>query len=194
MQRENFQKIKDIDFDFENRTIRIVLLQELPELEILGQSANSHRKGEEMEVPRWVANEIINQGLAKYCEKEELTIQELSKVHWREALPGARQIPQLEELFYCRLRRFLFNLEGKGKSDIAKFKEYEKALSISNDIVNCRLRKILTLASSPFQTSDLVKNLTLEERSLLESLSKTINYWRKEILEVGENGKYSREP
>ncbi len=185
--------VGDIDFDFENASVRVVLLQEVPELRVLGRQMGPYRKGDEVDVPRWVASEMVNQGVAKYRDKEGLSLQELSKVHWREALPTSRQIPQLEEYFYCKLRRLLSELKEQGKSDVTKLKEYEKALSISNDVVNCRLRKLVVLAASTFQSGDLYKNLTLEERVLLEGLAKAINVWRERILEVSEDGKRTRE-
>jgi hypothetical protein len=194
MENKNLTEIEDIEIDYLNIPIRIVFLQDQPKIRILGNIIGPFKKGEELAVPRWVGKEIVDEGIAKYHEKEKLSLKELSKVHWRESLPTSRQLPLLEEDFYCKLRSLLSELKELGKNDVTRLKEYEKVLSISNDIVNCRLMKLVIFSASAFQSGDLMKNLTLEERSLLEVLSKTIQDWRENILEMNSDGKYSGEP
>jgi hypothetical protein len=177
-----------------NVPIKIIFLQDQSKIRVLGKFLGPFKKSEELTVPRWLGKEIVDEGVAKYREKEKLGLQELSKVHWRESLPTSRQLPHLDEDFYCKLRSLLSELKEMGKNDITRLKEYEKVLSISNDIVNCRLRKLVIFSASAFQSGDLIKNLTLEERSLLEILSKTIQDWREKILEMNSDGKYSGEP
>ncbi|WP_455367987.1 hypothetical protein [[Eubacterium] cellulosolvens] len=188
MEKTDFRDINDMEFEFENNTIRIIILQELPDLEVLGKKLGPFKKGDETDVPRWAAAEIVNSGAAKYREKEGITLQELSKVHWKEALPSSRQIPQLDRDFYSNLRHLLSSLKEEGKKDIEKLKEYEKALSTSNDIVNCRLRKLVTFAASAYQSTDLIKNLTPEEKVLLEDLTDLIAIWREKMVKVKEDG------
>ncbi|WP_455367285.1 hypothetical protein [[Eubacterium] cellulosolvens] len=188
MEKTGFHDINDMEFEFENSTVRIIILQELPQIEVLGKKLGPFKNGDETDVPRWIAAEMVNGGVAKYREKEGLTLQELSKVHWKEALPSSRQIPQLDHNFYCNLKYLISSLKEEGKKDIEKLKEYEKALSISNDIINCRLRKLVTYAASAYQSSDLFKNLTPEEKALLDDLSNLITIWREKILKVEKNG------
>lgn len=188
MEKTSFHDINDIEFEFDNRTVRIIILQELPQIEVLGKKLGPFKNGDETDVPRWVAAEMVDSGVAKYREKEGLTLQDLSKVHWKEALPSSRQIPQLDQDFYCSLKHLISSLKEEGKKDIEKLKEYEKALSISNDIINCRLRKLVTYAASAYQSSDLFKNLTPEEKALLEDLTDLITVWREKIIKVKKNG------
>jgi len=63
-------------------------------------------------------------------------------------------------------------------------REYERIVRISHDIVNCRLRKIVSLASAPAQTNQVLANLTQEERILYDQLYALINEWRTRILRV----------
>ena len=61
--------------------------------------------------------------------------------------------------------------------------EYEKVKYLSQDIVTCRLRKIVSLASASDRADQILKNLTVEERSLYEDLRKIISEWKAKILQ-----------
>ncbi len=63
-------------------------------------------------------------------------------------------------------------------------KEYEKSAGLSRDVVNCRLKKIVSLSSSPAQTSKILQNLAREERTLYARLREIIAEWSNEILAV----------
>jgi DNA replication initiation complex subunit (GINS family) len=91
----------------------------------------------------------------------------------------------LPETFYPRLRRYLTNLKDSAKAP-EKMLENEKARQLTQDIVNSRLRKIVSIASAPAQTEQTLRNLTGEERILYEQLYTLINQWRTQILEYEE--------
>jgi DNA replication initiation complex subunit (GINS family) len=69
-----------------------------------------------------------------------------------------------------------------------KFAEHEKAKHLAWDIVNSRLKKILTLSSGPLQGEQIVNKLTSEEKLLFEQLGKIISQWRTQILEYQNEG------
>jgi DNA replication initiation complex subunit (GINS family) len=69
-----------------------------------------------------------------------------------------------------------------------KMRDYEKAMRISHDIINLRLKKIVSLASSPAQTNQILGNLTKEERLVYERLYRIISKWRTKILKIKESG------
>lgn len=64
-----------------------------------------------------------------------------------------------------------------------KMREYDRAMHLTRDIVNARLKKIVSLASAPSQTEQALKNFTDEERFLYEQLCRLIHEWRTKILE-----------
>jgi DNA replication initiation complex subunit (GINS family) len=80
------------------------------------------------------------------------------------------------------LRRVLEDLKGVSKSSPEKMREYERVEQFSRDIADCRLKKIITLASTPGQKGQILRNLTAEELTLYEELEKIIDEWRREIL------------
>jgi DNA replication initiation complex subunit (GINS family) len=64
-----------------------------------------------------------------------------------------------------------------------RMREYERVDHLTKDIVNSRMKKIISIASAPAQTESALRNLTAEERLLYEQLFQVINSWKTRILE-----------
>ena len=174
--------VGDIDFDFENSPIRIVLIRELPEMPRLPK-LTSARIGQEVEIPYWTARELVQLGYARFREEDILTFNSLSKIHWRETIPDSRRIPSLQANFYCILRRHISELRKQSKQDQVKLRELERTETLVRDIMNCRVRKIVALAASPTPSEEIMHGLTLEEKSLYSVLNKTIEEWKARVLQ-----------
>lgn len=176
--------VKDIDFDFENSQTRVVLTREIPDTTTRLRKLASAKVGQEIEVPYWTAKELVQLGFARFREEDVLTYNSLSKIHWRETIPASRQIPALQSNFYCVLRRHLSALQELSRQDQVKLRELERTESLVRDIVNCRIRKIVSLAASPTASEELMQGLTYEERALYSILNKTIDEWKSKLLGV----------
>lgn len=174
--------IRDADFMFENTPVKIVVNRNCPVIELAGLKVGPFKEGEEHEVRFWIANELERAGIARLREEESLDAVRLYKMHWKESVQPATQISSLSKDFYPRLRRYLASLKRESIKRPEKMKEYEKATRLSRDIVNCRLKKIVSLASAPAQTDQTLKNLTKEERVIYDSLRKIIDSWKSDIL------------
>ena len=175
--------VADVDFDFQNLPVRIVLTREIPFAHPATDRLQSVKIGQEAEVPYWAADELVNAGFAKYRDDDVLDLPKLSKTHWKETIPSSTQLPALQAEFYCMLRRFLARLKAEGKQDTSKLREYEKADNLSRDVINCRLRKIASFAAAPGPSRDLLKNMTSEEQALYKELRSAIGEWKSSILE-----------
>jgi hypothetical protein len=173
--------VDDIDFDFENSQIRVVVTRELPDTPRMAK-LSSAKVGQELEVAYWMARELVQLGYAKFREEDVLNYNSISKTHWRETIPASRQLPALQPNFYCLLRRHLSELHEKSKQDQVKLRELERTESLVRDIVNCRLRKIVSIAASPTPSEELIQGLTYEERALYSILNKTIEDWKSRLL------------
>ncbi len=176
--------IKDIDFMFENKPVRILINRNCPEIQLVGVKVGPFDEGKEYEVRYWIAQELVHAGIARLNEEELLDAVKLHKISWKESIQRTRQVSPLEEDFYPRLRRYLIILKRKAVGNPEKMREYEKAIRLSRDIVNCRLGKIVSLASSPPQTNQTLANLAQEERELYKQLYEIINEWKLKILKV----------
>lgn len=183
---DHFPTFNDYDLDFQNRTVRILTVRESGEVNVAGKVFGPFKIGQEVDAPRWVAEELVRSGIAKWRDEDRLDLASLSKMHWRETIPTARQIPAVGEDFYQMLKALLAELRAQSRSDPSKGRDYEKAVHLSKDIVNCRIRKIVSLAAAPAQTENVLANLANEERSLYLALSRIIAEWRRktESLEV----------
>ena len=178
--------IEDLDFNFENSPVKLVAKRSSPEIKVAGETVGPLEEGKEFQVKFWVASELVKAGIARFPEGQ-LDLVGLHKLYWRETVQTGKQIPSLPENFYPRLRRYLGEL--KGSTDPVKLQEYEKAIRTVYDIVNCRLRKIVGLASGPAQTEDMLCNLSEEERILYNHLYEMVTEWRKRILKLGAPSK-----
>ena len=174
--------VGDIDFEFENSPIRVLLVRELPEMPRMPK-LTSARIGQEVEVPYWAARELVQLGYAKFREEDILTFNSLSKIHWRETIPDSRRIPSLQGNFYCILRRHLSEVRKQSKQDQVKLRELERTETLVRDIMNCRVRKIVALAAAPTPSEEIMNGLTLEEKSLYNVLNGTIEEWKARLLQ-----------
>lgn len=179
---EALMAVDDIDFDFENSPIRVLLTREIPDTSSRLSKLSSTKVGQEVEVPYWTARELVQLGYAKFREEDVLNYNSLSKIHWRETIPASRQLPSLHTTFYCHLRRHMSELRQLSKQDQVKLRELEKTESLVRDIVNCRIRKIVSLAASPTLSEEMIQGLAHEERVLYSILNRTIDEWKSKLL------------
>jgi len=179
---EALMSVEDVDFDFENAQTRIILTREIPDSSPKLSRILASKMGQEVEVPYWTARELVQLGYARFREEDVLNYNTLSKIHWRETIPASRQLPALQANFYCLLRRHVTDLQQLSKQDQVKLRELERTESLVRDIVNCRIRKIVSLAASPTPSEELIQVLTYEERILYLILNKTIMDWKTKLL------------
>jgi hypothetical protein len=180
---EALMTVDDIDFDFENSQVRIVVTREIPETSRSAKLSTA-KVGQEIEVPYWTAKELVQLGFARFREEDTLDYNSLSRIHWRETIPASRQLPSLQPSFYCLLRRHLSELHQLSRQDQVKLRELERTESLVRDIVNVRIRKIVSLAASPTPSEELLQGLTHEERVLYSILNRTIQEWKAKLLEL----------
>ena len=188
MSAEPLTSIRDADFIFENTPVKIVINRNCPEIELAGLKVGPFQEGKEYEVRFWIAQELERAGIARFREEELLDLVKLNKIHWKERVQASQQVASLPEDFYPKLRRYLTDLKSEAIKKPEKMTDYEKARSLSHDITNLRLKKIVSLASSPAQTNQILGSLTKEERLVYERLYGIINEWRAKILKIKEGG------
>jgi len=176
-------KIRTADFSFENSPIKIIVNRNCPEIKLAGLNVGPFEEGNEYEVYYWIAQEFEKAGIARFREEEHLDATKLYKIQWTERVQTAGQISKLPENFYPKLRRYFTELEREATRTPEKMREYEKIRHLTRDLVNARLRKIISLASAPAQTEQILKNFTDEERFLYEQVHRLIHKWRTKILE-----------
>ncbi|MEM1507470.1 MAG: hypothetical protein QW241_06435 [Candidatus Bathyarchaeia archaeon] len=169
------------DFMFENSLVTVVTVKSSPKIDLVGFSVGPFEEGQEYEVRLWVAKELERDGIARVREGE-LDAAKLYKIQWTERIQSVGQLATLPEDFYPRLRRLINELKAASRTSPEKMREYEYVQNLAQDIVNCRLRKIVSLASISMQESQTPKNLTPEEKSLFDSIRQIVNEWVSKII------------
>jgi hypothetical protein len=179
--------MNDLDFDFKNTLTKIIVLENLRQLKIGSITIGPLKEGEEIEIQNWIASELIKAGYGRYHDEYSINNISLNKIHWRETrLQTGRRISSLPEYFYPRLRRYLHSLKEKAISDASFAVEYDRSVRLAHDIINCRLKKIVSLAAAPSQTESVLRSLTNEERILYNELHTKISEWKTYLFKVEE--------
>jgi len=176
--------IRDADFVFENTPIKIVANRNSPEIDLPGVKIGPFKEGKEYEVRFWIAQELKKSGIAHIREEEPLDSKMLNKIQWKEGFQAAQRVTALPENFYPKLRRYLEELNEEAIKRPEARAHYEKTKKLADDITRTRLKKIVSLASSPAQTRQILGNLTEEELTLYNYLYNIIDKWRNRILKT----------
>jgi hypothetical protein len=174
--------VSTIDIELENSPSRIIFLKDYPETRIADRILGPYRLGQEVEILLWIAQHLVETGYAKFREEEQLTLNTLSTTHYKETLPGSRQLPKLSRSFYFQLRRLIRNLKTLEAKDRTKARDLDKALALARDIVAIRVKKIASLGASGEQAAELNSSLTAEEHALYDLIHTTVDSWKKDIL------------
>jgi len=137
-------------------------------------------EGESVELPRWVADELVGQGMAETAESpfDNEIFNALSK----EKMMGPLQLSGLQPDFYVRMRRKLSSLGASVAEGKSRKEEYDRLRAVCYDLVGIRLSKLLSLSSSSATATTLGEKLTPEEAAffaLSQSLSKE---WKSGLL------------
>lgn len=178
--------IDDLDFIYENSIVRVIADRNGPEIKLGGITVGPFEEGNEYEVRTWIANELEKTRIARRREDERLDSAKLYKIQWKERAQTAGQIIRPAENFYPELRRYIKEVKEESKYSPEKMREYERAMQLTQDIVNSRLKKIIMLATTPNQSDHVLRNFTDEEKFLYDQLTKLIHSWRSKITELSE--------
>ena len=142
--------ITDADFKFENTVVKVIGNRNEGKIELAGLKIEPIEEGREYEVRFWIAKKLEDAGIVRFRGEDMLDVVKLHKIHWKERVQPANRVSPIQDDFYPKLRRYLSRLEEDSKKDSEKLKEREKSARISHDIVNCRVKKIVSLAASQY--------------------------------------------
>lgn len=190
MSADSLTTIRDADFVFQNMPIKVVANRDSPKIDLPGVKVGPFKEGKEYEVRFWVATELKKAGIAHIRMEEPIDFRIVNKIQWKERTEASHKVISLPEDFYPKLRRYLEELNEEAIKKPEKRSDYEKVKKLSDDIIQMRLKKIISLASSGRdQPGQILRNLTKEEKYVYDCLHKIINKWKTEILKPQGGGK-----
>ncbi len=141
-------------------------------------------EGREAKVPLWVATVLAENGVAQIKDEDSKFIRssELYKLSWKEERNEV--LSQLPPHFYPKVRALLRSLDEDIKQNPTHtlLSEQRQSQMKAQDMINCRLQKILRLAMERSPTKSLIDLLSQEERALYMILRAEIEGWRQRIL------------
>jgi hypothetical protein len=168
--------INDIDFEFEEKKVKVRVLKSLAPIEVAGEVIGPFEEGKEVMIKRWISNILVEDGIVE--PKLEMSLDALIEAHWKETeIQSGRTMSFLSPHFYAKLREYLKRLKKAGKGE-----EFNRAFKLAMDLLNCRMRKIVALAATPSPPSSMIGGLSLEERTLYEDLRSIIEKFKSELL------------
>ncbi len=169
------ESIFDIKFDvsrflfrFENSPVKVVVIRDHPKIEIGPRNLGPFVEGRELTLKLWEAAELVQYGVVKYREEIKFDLSELYKQSWAEA--NKTQLQQIEPTFYLKLKMYYTDTSVDDS-------EKEKVEGMVTDLMSQRLSKIMKIALKGGRRSEMVKNMTEEEKWLYDRLNNLIRSW-----------------
>lgn len=184
LSKDRALSIDDSDFIFENEPARVIANRDEEKISLAGFEVGPFEEGREYEIRFWIAEKLAKAGIVRFHIEDVLNVVKLQKTNWKERVQPSNRVAPLSDDFYPKLRRYLSQLTEASNNNSEKLKEHEKSMGIARDIINCRLKKIVSLASSPPLAEQALRSLTVEERMLYHRLHKIISGWKSKILEA----------
>ena len=152
--------LKDVKVEFNND-----LKLNISDISIEG------KKGEILNIPRWVANVLQSE---KHVEiKDSETLVELKQAAMKEELHGDFDLITLEPNFYIKIKSYMERLSEK---------DYVKVESLLNKLLRTRKTKIVRLADSSKLTADISQKLSVEEREFYNQVHEASTKFSKKIV------------
>lgn len=141
-------------------------------------------EGQSVELPRWVAEELVQLNLAESSDEPFET--EIFRAISREKMMGPLQLSALPRDFYLRMRRRIAFLGAATQEGRVRKEEYEKLRAVCYDIIGMRLSKLLSLSSSSTKVADMGEKLTPEEKEFFTLTQEFSLEWKAALLGDGK--------
>jgi len=167
--------LKRLEVDQQLRQIRIVPKEDFRYSSLLGVETKLE-DSVEAEVPFYIAEQLLDEGMADPAGKV-LDHKALAMIAWDER-HKASGISRVPEFFYRQLTLLISSNKMTEKT-----RRITEASAI--EVMDARLKKILTYSLVPSLPHEILANLTPEESYLLELLRMVMSCWREEVLGVG---------
>jgi hypothetical protein len=165
---------KDVELGYMLKPVRATVKKGLAKPEIASLKDREFNEGKVIDLPIWAALILKEKGFVD-ADLPNPSL-ELFKAIGRERIQPIIQLSQIDKEFYTRIRTNL-KLVKEGS-------EKEKAKIILYDLISMRLSKLMQIAVSGSEPSELKDRLSLEELSLFELIKDIVKKWKEEVAKV----------
>ena len=160
-------------------SVRVTMKTSTDDIEVGDLVVKKAKEGERLEMPRWVAEELVELQLAE--TQEEPFEVEIFKALTREKILASPQLSPLEPNFYIRMRRRLSAVKAGMEKGKYRREDYEKLRMASYDLIGRRLSKLLSMSSSA-SVQTIADRITPEEKAFFSMSSSISAAWKKALL------------
>jgi hypothetical protein len=159
--------------------VRVTMKSATEQMEVGDMIVSKTKEGERVEVPRWVAEELVGLDLAEL--QEEPFDVEIFKALTREKILAPPMVSPLEPNFYIRMRRRLAAVRAGVEKGRYRREDYEKLRTASYDLIGRRLSKLLSMSSSA-SVSTIAERITPEEKVFFSLSASLSTSWKRALL------------
>ncbi|HEU97854.1 MAG: hypothetical protein ACP5I2_02650 [Fervidicoccaceae archaeon] len=169
---------------FERTPVKVVVVSEAETIKLPSGSTINVKKGEEIELPRWLANTLEEKGIVQR-KWNEFSIDELMKIEYKTMkMRTPKDLEQLPNNFYWICSEHLHHLEKllKTNPDPNYIQEKKKVAESLNKIMTRRLSLLVeSLLIFGVDLPSLQLKATPEELVLIQRFYEDLRKW-KEVL------------
>ncbi|MEB3850965.1 MAG: DNA replication complex GINS family protein [Desulfurococcales archaeon] len=184
-------RLRLIVMDYEMRPVRVLALKDIGPLP-LPQGIVNIRRGDELEMPRWQARILSEEGAVEIRERA-LDIDTINMYHYREKRgQAANQLQGLPQDFYMAARDLIVKLNEMIRESPSTMLIRDREVLEKNliDLAETRLSKIIRLAVSGGE--EFKERMTPEEGIVYDRLRGVVEAWRRYAREIAGGGSGER--
>ncbi|PUA31190.1 MAG: hypothetical protein B9J98_07265 [Candidatus Terraquivivens tikiterensis] len=160
--------LREVEVEYMNSYCKVVLLRDVPRLEVMGTTIENLKQGNVLQLRKWVADKLVEMGVARFLELSVDT-NYLSQLLWRERNNTA-DLQEVPKYFYMETRRLI---EEASRVSKERAEEIRRRLM---DIASLRLLKLLSYAAKRVRPAT-ASRMTPEESLLFEQVIRLVNEW-----------------
>lgn len=159
--------------------VRVTMRASMDDIEVGDVLLRKSREGETLELPRWMAEELVESKLAD-TQDESFEV-EIFKALAREKMLASPQLSPLAPDFYQRMRRRIATIRAGAEKGKYRREDYLKLRENSYNLVGRRLSKLLSLSSSS-SIETIADKITPEEKVFFSTCSAVSAEWKRALL------------
>lgn len=164
---------EEVRVEITGKPVRVFLHEGLIEL----------TRGAEYSVPRWLAQILVSENIAKLKEID-LGIEKLSNIAYNEeSLVQKLQLVKVPRYFYLIVNSNIRDIENKLKKsmELSLLEDYKKIEELLYTIGRIRVKKILNYVLLTTLPQDFSEKLSEEEKILYNSIKGLLSIWMRKL-------------
>jgi hypothetical protein len=171
------------EFERNNKQVKVTITNPAEDLVIAGKDLTSAGKGQDVSLPLWAAEALIEGNIAVTREDLKLGYKDFENILWKEQLETPLQkLPDEFCMLAKELKGSLLEKVNKATRDLESVRKLSQFDTLLRDIVCIRMSKIVKIALRGGDSPGAASPMTDEEAWLYQRLTKLLKTWEKGIL------------